>query len=125
MFGSLGYGIIKIINRNYQSVLQVDLTDIPKATPKHQNKKANITNFATLRLVTQSPAVWIRTRKADELFATLRLVTHAPAVWDPLLTYKQNKQKDYLVRDSLFACYLAMTYFPRGLRPKYHRPWRS
>ena len=25
----------------------------------------------------------------------------------------------------LLLIYLAMTYFPRGLRPKYHRPWRS
>ena len=50
--------------------------------------------FSTLRLMTQTPAVWILLsqglapqvssaleRKADEPFATLRLITYSPAVW--------------------------------------------
>ena len=77
--------------------------------------------FATLRLITQTPAAWILNfrvrvyiRKADEPFATLRLITKTPAVWvervdpGPSVYSITRHRKDYLVRDSLFACYLAI-----------------
>ena len=61
-------------------------------------------------------------RKADEPFATLRPVTQTPAVWIlnfRVQYYEHRKATSLEIAFSLV--YLAMTYFPRSLRSK-HTP---
>ena len=59
-----------------------------------------------------------RLRGEGELFATLRPVTHTPAVWDPILAQNTKHRKDYLVRDSLFACLPGDDLLCQGLAPQ-------
>ena len=99
-----------------------------------------------LQFVVIQPAVWILLsqelalqvssaleRKADEPFATLRPITHTPAVWiervEPQPQHFNysitNTEKATSLEIAFSLVYLAMTYFPRSLRSKYHWPWRS
>ena len=69
-----------------------------------------------------------------ELFATLRLITHTPAMWirtggTPGLHFLINTcnehKNDYLVRDSHFACLPGDDLLSQELCSKYPWPWRS